>query len=66
VVRPEHGVVYPAGDRGALLDALRGLLARDDREAMGQAGRAFAEREADVRVTVGRLRELWEASRVAA
>jgi glycosyltransferase involved in cell wall biosynthesis len=66
VVRPDHGVLYPAGDRSALLEALRGLLARDDREAMGHAGRAFAEREADVRVTAGRLRELWAAARSGA
>jgi glycosyltransferase involved in cell wall biosynthesis len=66
VVRPEHGVLYPAGDRAALLAALRALLERDDREAMGRAGRAFAEREGDIQVTARRLRELWRASRSAA
>jgi glycosyltransferase involved in cell wall biosynthesis len=65
VVRPAHGVLYPAGDRAKLLAAVRGLLARDDREAMGRAGRSFAEQEADVRVTAGRLRELWRAARDA-
>ena len=65
VVRPAHGVLYPAGDRAELLAAIRGLLARDDREAMGRAGRSFAEQEADIRVTAGRLRELWRSARDA-
>ena len=48
VVEPEHGALYPAGDRAALREALTAILARDDREAMGRAGRAFAEQHADV------------------
>jgi glycosyltransferase involved in cell wall biosynthesis len=63
VVSPDHGVLYPAGDRMALLDALRSVLRRDDREAMGRAGRAFVEEHADVRVTARRLRELWRSAR---
>jgi glycosyltransferase involved in cell wall biosynthesis len=59
VVESAHGAMHPAGDRRALAEALTTLLARDDREAMGRAGRAWAERNADVRVTAARLRQLW-------
>lgn len=62
VVRAEHGALFPAGDRAALLAALRGVLARDDREAMGRAGRAFVEEVADVRVTAAQLRSLWSSA----
>jgi len=63
VVEPSYGMLYPAGDRAALLEAVRGLLARADRGAMGRAGRAWAERKADVRVSVERLRGLWSPVR---
>lgn len=60
VVEPAHGALYPAGDPGALKRALTAILDRPDREAMGRAGRAFAERHADIAKTTGRLRELWQ------
>ena len=59
VVEAAHGALYPAGDRQALQQALTAILERDDREAMGRAGRAFAEEHADVRKTTERLRSLW-------
>jgi colanic acid/amylovoran biosynthesis glycosyltransferase len=59
VVTPEHGTLYPAGDRTALQHAIKATLDRDDREAMGRAGRAFAEQHADIVKTTARLRELW-------
>jgi glycosyltransferase involved in cell wall biosynthesis len=62
VVEDGWGALYPAGDRQALADAVRGLLERPDREAMGRAGRAFAERELDLRRQTGRLRELFAGS----
>jgi glycosyltransferase involved in cell wall biosynthesis len=61
VVRPEHGTLYPAEDRTALQNALRFMLERSDREAMGRAGRAFAEQHADIAKTTARLRELWRS-----
>ncbi|HEX8067342.1 MAG TPA: glycosyltransferase family 4 protein [Thermoleophilaceae bacterium] len=62
VVAPDRGALHRAGDRRSLADALRGVLERPpaEREAMGRAGRAFAEREADVRRQTARLRELFE------
>ena len=59
VVRPEWGALYPAGDRRELARAVESLLDRPDREAMGRAGRAFAERELDVRRQTRLLRELF-------
>src|SRR5205823_15101352 len=61
VVRPDWGALYPAGDRRALVDAVRSLLDRppEQRAAMGRAGREFAEREADVRTQTAKLRELF-------
>ena len=61
VVEPGHGALHRAGDRGALAEALRSLLVRpgDEREAMGRAGRAWAEREADLGEQTARLRELF-------
>lgn len=59
VVRPDHGVIYPAGDPDALKQALTGILDRPDREAMGRAGRAFAEQHADITETTASLLELW-------
>jgi colanic acid/amylovoran biosynthesis glycosyltransferase len=59
VVEPGHGALFPAGDRRALADAITTMLRRDDREAMGRAGRAWAEQHADVRVTAEKLRQLW-------
>jgi glycosyltransferase involved in cell wall biosynthesis len=63
VVAPDRGVLHPAGDRRALAEALRALLDRppSEREAMGRAGRAWAEREADVRTQTARLRDLFDA-----
>jgi colanic acid/amylovoran biosynthesis glycosyltransferase len=61
VVTPEWGALHPPGDRRALAESLRTLLERPDREAMGRAGRAFAERAADVRRQVRALRELFPA-----
>ena len=65
VVKPEHGTLYPAGDRTALQSALKATLDRTDREAMGRAGRAFAEQHADIAKTTARLRELWRDYRDA-
>jgi colanic acid/amylovoran biosynthesis glycosyltransferase len=62
VVEPAHGVLYPAGNRRALADAIRTLLARSDREAMGRAGRAFAEHELDLQRQTLRLRDLFAGS----
>jgi colanic acid/amylovoran biosynthesis glycosyltransferase len=62
VVKDAWGALYPARDRRALSDALRALLGRSDREAMGQAGRAFAERELDLRRQTERLRGLFANS----
>jgi glycosyltransferase involved in cell wall biosynthesis len=64
VLDPDRGALHPAGDRAALADAVRALLARPpaEREAMGRAGRAFAERKADVRAQTAKLRELFEGS----
>jgi glycosyltransferase involved in cell wall biosynthesis len=59
VVEPGHGALFAAGDRNALAGAITALLRRDDREAMGRAGRAWAERHADIRVTAAKLRQLW-------
>ena len=61
VVAPDRGALHRAGDRGELAAAVRALLARppEEREAMGRAGRAWAESEADVRVQAARLRELF-------
>ncbi|MFL5885988.1 MAG: glycosyltransferase family 4 protein [Thermoleophilaceae bacterium] len=61
VVAADRGALYPAGDRRALADAIGSLLGRppDERAAMGRAGRAFAEREADLRKQTARLRELF-------
>jgi phosphatidylinositol alpha-1,6-mannosyltransferase len=60
VVAPDRGALYPAGDRRALAEAIRSVLERtpEERAAMGRAGRAFAEREADLRTQTARLREL--------
>jgi colanic acid/amylovoran biosynthesis glycosyltransferase len=63
VTSPDHGVSYPAGGRDELAQAIEALLARPDREAMGRAGRAFAEREADLRKQTERLREHFRAVR---
>jgi glycosyltransferase involved in cell wall biosynthesis len=62
VVEDAWGALYPAADQRALAEALRALLARPDREAMGRAGRAFAERELDLRRQTARLRELFAGS----
>ena len=62
VVEDDWGALYPAGDRRALAQAVRDLLERTDREAMGRAGRAFAERELDLRRQTARLRELFAES----
>jgi glycosyltransferase involved in cell wall biosynthesis len=61
VLRPDHGALYPAGDRQALREALTATLRRGDRDAMGRAGRAFAEQHADIRTTTTQLRELWRS-----
>lgn len=66
VVTGDHGALYPAGDRGALREALEAILRRDDREAMGRAGRAFVERHADIEKTTARLRRLWQEARPGA
>jgi glycosyltransferase involved in cell wall biosynthesis len=59
VTHAEHGLLFRAGDRHALEQAIEALLNRQDRESMGRAGRAFAEANADVKKTAARLRELW-------
>jgi glycosyltransferase involved in cell wall biosynthesis len=44
IVGDDRGVLVPPGEPSALADAIAGLLADDDgRQAMGRAGRAFAE-----------------------
>jgi colanic acid/amylovoran biosynthesis glycosyltransferase len=58
VVTADHGALYPAGDRRSLAEAVAAVL-RQDRESMGRAGRAWAERHADVRTQTARLRELF-------
>lgn len=64
VVGPDRGALHPAGDRRALADSLRAVLARPpaELEAMGRAGRAFAEREADVRRQTAKLRALFDGA----
>jgi glycosyltransferase involved in cell wall biosynthesis len=59
VMSPDWGALYPAGDRMALAAAIKETLARDDRDAMGRVGRAFAERELDVRRQTDLLRDLF-------
>lgn len=61
VVGPDRGTLHRANDRRALAEAIRELLARpaDEREAMGRAGRAWAERDADVTRQTARLRDLF-------
>jgi glycosyltransferase involved in cell wall biosynthesis len=68
VIEPAHGALHPAGDRRALAEAVRSVLSRPpaEREAMGRAGRAWAEREADLRRQTARLRELFAGGRRAA
>jgi glycosyltransferase involved in cell wall biosynthesis len=63
-VQPDRGALYPAGDRAALAEALRALLARPatEREAMGRAGRAWTEREADLVRQTARLRQLFDGA----
>ena len=62
VVGPERGALHRAGDREALAEVLRTLLDRlpHELEAMGRAGRAWAEREADLGRQTAHLRELFE------
>jgi glycosyltransferase involved in cell wall biosynthesis len=56
VVDGETGMYVPPGDATALRAAIEALLADPARaERMGIAGRAYAEREADVRVYAARL-----------
>ena len=64
VVEDAWGALYPAGDRRELATAIKTLLARPpgERETMGRAGRAFAERELDLRRQTAKLRELFAAS----
>jgi glycosyltransferase involved in cell wall biosynthesis len=61
VVARDRGALYPAGERRALAEAIAAMLARprEERVAMGRAGRAFAEREADVRTQTARLSDLF-------
>jgi len=62
VVEPAWGALYQAGDRSKLAAAIAAMLDRPDREAMGRAGRVFAERNCDVRRQTAKLRELFAAS----
>ena len=62
VTHPDHGASYPAGARDGLAAAIGAILARPDREAMGKAGRAFAERDADLRKQTARLRDLFKGA----
>jgi colanic acid/amylovoran biosynthesis glycosyltransferase len=64
VVEDGWGALYPAGDRRALAAAIKALLERPaaEREAMGRAGRAFAERELDLCRQTAKLRELFATS----
>jgi colanic acid/amylovoran biosynthesis glycosyltransferase len=65
VVGHDRGALHPAGDRRALADALKAVLARTPEElaAMGSAGRAWAEHHADVRRQTARLRDRFEGLR---
>jgi glycosyltransferase involved in cell wall biosynthesis len=63
VVTGEWGALYPAGDRQALAEAITAILGRDDRDAMGRAGRAFAERNCDVRRQTAQLHALFAGIR---
>jgi glycosyltransferase involved in cell wall biosynthesis len=65
VIRPAHGLLYAARDRSALKQAIAALLGNSDREAMGRAGRAFAEDHADITKSAARLRALWGAAQRA-
>jgi colanic acid/amylovoran biosynthesis glycosyltransferase len=65
VVESGWGALYPAGDRRALAEAINGLLTRGDREAMGRAGRAFAERNLDVRRQTSVLRNLFAGAELS-
>jgi glycosyltransferase involved in cell wall biosynthesis len=59
VVDGENGVYVPPGDVAALRDAIRDLAADPERaRRMGEAGRAWAQREADVQVYAKRLAAL--------
>jgi colanic acid/amylovoran biosynthesis glycosyltransferase len=64
VVDADRGALFPVGERSALLEALRTLLARPpaERETMGRAGRAWAERHADLRLQTARLRDLFSGA----
>jgi len=59
IVKPDWGALYPAGDRKALAEAINATLDRPDREAMGRAARAFAERELDVKTQTAKLHALF-------
>ena len=60
------GLVCGAGDSAALASLVERLagLSAEEREAMGQRGRAYCRREFDRNVLVGRL-EQWLAETVA-
>jgi glycosyltransferase involved in cell wall biosynthesis len=59
-VRPEWGSLVPPGDAGALADALGELLALapEERVAMGQAARRWAEERCNGRIEAARLARL--------
>ena len=60
IVRPEWGALVPPGDAPALAAALGDLLARppQERAAMGRAGRAHVEREANIATETAKLAAL--------
>ncbi|MFW6032695.1 MAG: glycosyltransferase, partial [Phycisphaeraceae bacterium] len=58
-----HGRIVPTGDPDALADAIRQFAAMtpDQRQAMGEAGRRFAEERYDINVVGRRFAELVES-----
>ncbi|MGC4398010.1 glycosyltransferase family 4 protein [Hydrogenophaga sp. T2] len=63
--RAGAGLACPAGDAGALADAVQRLAAMppDERRAMGDRGRAFALREFDRGTLMDRMNDLLEEAR---
>jgi glycosyltransferase involved in cell wall biosynthesis len=64
LVRPETGWLVPAGDAGALAEAMEALagMPRERLEAMGRAGRARVLARHDVDAEAAKLATLFEAA----
>ncbi len=62
VMTPETSVAFPAGDVGALADAVDALLADEPRRAaMGASGRELAQERWAWDAIAGQLLEIYEA-----